>query len=88
MIDRFKLEEDISSILDVSEMIDDLMYIMYEREHAASEDETMNMIIGIKSILTARHDRLFNTMEILIKDGVITNKTTTRKICKQKTSKD
>lgn len=78
MIDRFKLEEDVSSILDVSDMIDDLMYIMYEKEQPATEDDTMNMIIGIKSTLTARHDRLFNTMETLIKDGVITNKTTTR----------
>jgi hypothetical protein len=88
MIDRFKLEEDVSRILDVSDMIDDLMYIMYDREYPASVDDTMNMIIGIKSTLTARHDRLFDTMETLIKDGVITNKRTTEIQCKQKISKD
>jgi len=88
MIDRFKLEEDVSRILDVSDMIDDLMYIMYDREYPASVDDTMNMIIGIKSTLTARHSRLYDTMEILIKDGVITNKQTTGIQCKQKISKD
>ena len=70
-MDRFTLEDDISRVLDIDSMLDDLMYMIGDSPEKPTEDDMINTIIGIKSILQIRHGKMWNTFEQLIKNGTI-----------------
>lgn len=72
-IDRFELEERISSMLSIGENIDDLIYLVGDAEETPTEDEMLNALIGMKSSLDIKYKRLWSTFEQLIKDGTIKN---------------
>jgi hypothetical protein len=69
MKDRFDLEERISKLLDISENIEDLIYMVGDSPNKPTEDDLLNALIGLKSTLDVRYDRLWNTFEELIKNG-------------------
>jgi len=66
--DRFTLEEKIMSCWRV---IDDLKTLgnVYDREH--TEDEILNILIGITDLYDQRFNELFDTFEKCIEKGVI-----------------
>ena len=70
-MDRFTLEDDITRVLDIDEMLDDLMYLIGDSPERPTEDDMINTIIGIKSILNIRHSKMWNTFEQLVKNGTI-----------------
>ena len=70
-MNRFTLEEKITKILDIDDLLDDLMYMYADAPNPPTEDDVVNMIIGIKSTLNIRYDKLWNTFEQLVKDGTI-----------------
>ena len=72
-IDRFELEERISSMLDIGESIDDLIYLIGDAKETPTEDEILNALIGMKSSLDIKYKRLWSTFEQLIQDGTIKN---------------
>ena len=72
-IDRFELEERISSMLDIGESIDDLIYLIGDAKETPTEDEMLNALIGMKSSLDIKYKRLWSTFEQLIQDGTTKN---------------
>lgn len=65
---RFTLEE---KILDCWRIIDDLETLgrVYDREH--TEDEILNILIGVTQLYDQRFNELFDTFEQCIKDKSI-----------------
>ena len=66
--DRFTLEE---KIMNCWRVIDDLKTLgnVYDREH--TEDEILNILIGITDLYDQRFNELFDTFEECIERGVI-----------------
>ena len=65
---RFTLEE---KIMNCWRVIDDLKTLgnVYDREH--TEDEILNILIGITDLYDQRFNELFDTFEECIERGVI-----------------
>jgi hypothetical protein len=74
--DRFELEERISSILNIDNDIDDLIFLIGDSKERPTEDQLLNSLIGIKSSLDIKYKRLWHTFEQLVNDGTIKNPTT------------
>jgi len=81
--DRFTLEERMTSILDIGDMIEDLMHMIGDSPDTPTEDQIINQLIGMKSTLNIRYERMWMVFEELIKSGVITNQPNEQ--CKSKT---
>lgn len=81
--DRFTLEERLSSISEIGEMIEDLIYMIGDSPNRVTEDQMLNHLIGMKSTLDIRYERMWIVFEELIKTGVLTNQPS--KECKSKT---
>jgi len=75
-MDRFDLEERISEMHNIEREIDLLMYKISDSKESATEDEILNMLIGMKEFNAARFERLFNCFEQLVEQNVITTKST------------
>ena len=69
--DRFKLEELIISVKQITEDLQVLMEAHFDTKKGLTEDQIMNMIIGIQQLHECRCDALFNCMEKMIKQGNI-----------------
>jgi len=74
MKDRFDLEDDISKMLNTSEEIDDIIYRFGDCPDQPSEDQMLNMLIGVKELFETRYKRMWDTFEGLVKDGTIQNR--------------
>tara|TARA_R110000824_G_scaffold20817_1_gene77998 strand:+ start:3131 stop:3364 length:234 start_codon:yes stop_codon:yes gene_type:complete len=68
---RFTLEDDMTKAFIVTEEIDTLIYKIGDCSTPATEDEVLNILIGIKELCNVRHERLWNTFERLIAKKVI-----------------
>lgn len=68
-LDRFELEE---KIMHCWRILDDLKTLgkVYDREH--TEDEVLNILIGIEGIYEQRFNELFDTFEACIAKGIVT----------------
>ena len=73
-MDRFDLEEAISEVFTTNEELETLLYRIGDSPVTPSEDELMNMLIGIIELNKVRYEKLWNTFEALVKDGTISNK--------------
>ena len=67
--DRFKLEQLITSVRQITEDLQVVMQSHFDAEKGLTEDQIMNMIIGIQQLHECRCDALYNCMEKLIKQG-------------------
>lgn len=76
MKDRFDLEDRISKLLDIDESIEDIIYMVGDSPNKPTEDDLLNALIGLKSTLNIRYERMWNTFEELIKNGQIKSKQT------------
>ena len=67
--DRFKLEECITSLYQVNEDMNSMMYKEFDTKEGLTEDQKMNIIIGMMELHELRCDATFECMEELIKQG-------------------
>jgi len=74
MNDRFDLEEAISEVFTTNEELEVLLYRIGDSPVVPSEDEIMNILIGIIELNKVRYEKLWNTFEALVSNGVISSK--------------
>jgi len=67
--DRFKLEELITSVGQITEDLQVVMESHFDTEKGLTEDQIMNAIIGMQQLHECRCDALSNCMEKMIKQG-------------------
>ena len=72
-MNRFDLEEDISNLNQIGEDIETMIYAIGDSPNKHTEDQLLNMLIGIKQLHDARYEKMWTTFEHLIKDGTISN---------------
>lgn len=70
-MDRFNLEDSISRMMDIDNELDDIIHKVGDSKEAATVDEILNLLIGVKALNQTRYDRMWNTFECLIKHGII-----------------
>ena len=70
-MDRFELEDAIMGTYTTIDELETILYKIGDSPTPPTEDELANMLIGIIDLSKARHDRLWNTFETLVKDRVI-----------------
>ena len=68
-VDRFKLEECITSIYQITEDIESMMHKEFDTEESLTEDQKMNILIGMMELHKVRCDATWECMEQLIKQG-------------------
>ena len=73
-MDRFDLEERISDMCNIESELETLIYKIGDSPESPSEDEILNLLIGIVSLHRVRYERLWSTFEQLIETNVITTK--------------
>ena len=69
--DRFKLEELITSTRQVGDDLQVMMERQFDTKKGLTEDQIMNMIIGIQQLHECRCDALWDYMEKMIEQGDI-----------------
>ena len=74
MTDRFDLEEAIGEMAQFTTDIDTVIYAIGDAPERATEDELLNMLIGMKQLQVTRYQKMWRTFEGLIKNGTISNK--------------
>ena len=70
-MDRFKLEEHLGDCASIQEELEAILYKVGDSPKPPTEDELVNMLIGVIELSKVRHERAFNTFETLVKDGKI-----------------
>ena len=73
-MNRFDLEEAISEVFTANEELETLLYRVGDSPVAPSEDEILNILIGIIALNKVRYEKLWNTFETLLANGTISNK--------------
>ena len=74
MKNRFDLEDSIGDMANTSSDIETVIYAIGDCPNTPSEDELLNMLIGIKQLHETRYQKMWQTFEELIKNGTISNK--------------
>lgn len=67
--DRFKLEERISSMYQITEDMQTMMHKEFDTEEGLTEDGKMNIMIGMMELHKVRCDATWECMEGLIEQG-------------------
>lgn len=75
-MNRFDLEDAMSNLHQVSEEIEIIVYAIGDSPIKHTEDQLLNMLIGIKQLHDTRYQKMWNIFEQLIKNGTISNKNT------------
>ena len=71
MKNRHDLEEAVGGMAQLSHDIDTIMYAYADSPIEATEDEILNMLIGVKQLHEVRYQKLWSTFEELIKNKAI-----------------
>ena len=74
MKNRFDLEEAITEVFTFDEELETIIYRVGDAPVNPTEDELLNMMIGIKELNKVRFEKLWNTFEALLANGVISDK--------------
>ena len=69
MYDRFKLEECITSLYQVNEDLQSMLHQEFDTKDGLTEDQKMNVVIGMMELHKIRCDATFEVMEKLIEQG-------------------
>ena len=67
MKNRYDLEEAIGGMAQLSHDIDTIMYAYSDSPIKATEDEILNMLIGVKQLHETRYQKMWGIFEELIK---------------------
>jgi len=73
-MNRFELEDAMSNLYQTGEDIDTIIYAIGDCPIKHTEDQILNMLIGIKQLHDTRYQKMWNVFEQLIKNGIISNK--------------
>jgi hypothetical protein len=73
-MNRFELEDAMSNLSLVSEDLETIIYAIGDSPIKHTEDQLLNMLIGIKQLHETRYQKMWNVFEQLIKNGTIANK--------------
>lgn len=74
MYDRYDLEEAMGEMLATQNDIETLLYAIGDSPTKYSEDEILNVLIGIKQLNEIRYQKMWQIFEELIKNKTISNK--------------
>jgi len=66
---RFDLEEAMSEMNQLPNDIETIMYAYADSPVDATEDEIVNMLIGVKQLHEVRYQKMWQIFEALIKNG-------------------
>ena len=75
-MNRFDLEDAMSNLHQISEEIEIIVYAVGDSPIEHTEDQLLNMLIGIKQLHDTRYQKMWNIFEQLIQNGTISNKNT------------
>ena len=73
-MNRFELEDSMSDLHQIGEDIETIMYAIGDSPIKHTEDQLLNMLIGIKQLHDTRYQKMWSVFEELIKNGTISNK--------------
>ena len=73
-MNRFKLEDAMSDLHQIGEDIETIIYAIGDSPIKHTEDQLLNMLIGMKQLHDTRYQKMWGIFEQLIKDGTISNK--------------
>ena len=73
-MNRFDLEEAIGQMSQFTTDIDTVIYAVGDAPKPPTEDELLNMLIGMKQLHETRYQKMWNTFEYLTRKGIISNK--------------
>ena len=76
-MNRFDLEEAMSNVDQISEDMETIIYAVGDSPKALTEDELLNMLIGVKQLHETRYRKMWSIFEQLISNKTISNETTT-----------
>jgi len=79
-MDRFDLEDAMSRMQAVEDDIDDIIYKVGDCPERPTEDDILNLLIGVKTLSQARYSKMWSVFEQLIKDNVIASDNVSRTI--------
>jgi hypothetical protein len=69
MKNRHDLEEAIGWMAQLPNDIDTIIYAVGDAPEPPTEDELLNMLIGVKQLHETRYQKMWSTFEELIKQG-------------------
>jgi hypothetical protein len=72
-MNRFNLEEAMGEIAQTPNDIETIIYAIGDCPIKHTEDELLNMLIGIKQLHETRYQKMWDIFEELIKNGTISN---------------
>ncbi len=75
-MNRFELEDSMSNLHQVGEDIETIIYAIGDSPIKHTEDQLLNMLIGMKQLHDTRYQKMWDTFEQLIKNGTISDKNT------------
>ena len=75
-MNRFELEDAMSSLHQIGEDIETIIYAIGDSPVKHTEDQLLNMLIGMKQMHETRYQKMWGIFESLIKNGTISNKET------------
>ena len=71
-MNRHDLEEAIGGMAQTANDIKTIIYAIGDSPHEHTEDELLNMLIGMEQLHRTRYQKMWHTFEELIKNKVIT----------------
>ena len=75
-MNRFELEDAMSNLSLVGEDIETIIYAIGDSPIKHTEDQLLNMLIGMKQLHDTRYQKMWDTFEQLIQNGTISDKNT------------
>jgi len=75
-MNRFELEDSMSNLHQIGEDIETIIYAIGDSPIKHTEDQLLNMLIGMKQLHDTRYQKMWNVFEQLIQNGTISNKNT------------
>ena len=70
-MNRFELEEAMSNLHQIGEDIETIIYAIGDSPIKHTEDQLLNMLIGMKQLHDTRYQKMWNIFEQLIKNQKI-----------------
>ena len=71
-MNRFELEEAMSNLHQIGEDIETIIYAIGDSPIKHTEDELLNMLIGVKQLNETRYQKMWGIFEQLVKERKIT----------------
>jgi len=72
-MNRFELEDAMSDLHQIGEDIETIIYAIGDSPIKHTEDQLLNMLIGMKQLHDTRYQKMWDIFEQLIKNGTIAN---------------